>query len=434
LGAFFINQKILLKSKKRYIIFLAITIIGYILVEYIRPTPTNWKASYSNKDRIPYGCEVLYKILPELFHNQIVTDKKFPLFAVKEQKMPAKSNYLYVYSFFDVDSVNTQKLLNYVSEGNNAFIAAEQFSSLQDTLHFKTSYMDIFESDSTKKDVTAFLRDSSGVNLVNPKFHQTLKYPMKGGSDNTYFQTNDTTQATILGVNGSGKVNFLKIPFGKGFFYLNTTPLAFTNYYLLKKKNADYVIQALSYLPDYQIFWAEYVYRRGFASKGRFSHKPHEGRGGTGEDDEYENSPLKYIISQPPLKWAYFLMIFGLLAYVLFEGKRRQRIIPIIETPRNSSLEFVETIGQLYFTQQNHKDISEKKISYFLTFIRNKFFLKTKEFDADFKNDLAAKSGVELSEVNQLFDYIIYVQNQSYLSENQLLQLNQKIENFQKQI
>ena len=143
-----------------------------------------------------------------------------------------------------------------------------------------------------------------------------------------------------------------------------------------------------------------------------------------------EESPFKFIVSQPALKWAYFIALSALLIYLIFEGKRRQRIIPIIETSQNTSLQFVETIGSLYYNQKDHKSISEKKITHLLAYLRTKFYLKTNEIDQEFRNDLSNKSGISPQEINDLFDYISFVQNNDSIAENQLITLNEKIENF----
>jgi hypothetical protein len=46
---------------------------------------------------------------------------------------------------------------------------------------------------------------------------------------------------------------------------------------------------------------------------------------------------------------------------MVFEAKRRQRIIPIIDVPQNTSVIFVKTIGQLYFNKKEHLTIAQRK-------------------------------------------------------------------------
>ena len=413
-----------MKQHRIYLIVLFITIIGFILIEIYKPKPVDWTPTFSNKDKIPYGCELLYKVLPNIFPNQKISDEKVPIFSKKRKvKLPPKSNYLYVFSYFRVDSLSLVKLLDYVQKGNSVFIASENFFGLDDTLHFQTSYL---------KDLT--INDSASINFVNPFIKKSSDYKYQNQAADTYFEIKDSTKFresfTVLGKNSKGFPNFIRVNFGKGMFFLNTVPMAFTNFYMVKNDNADYAFKALSYLPEQPIFWDEYVNKMSIGKSIKSISKSREAKG----EEDIQESPFKFIVSQPALKWAYFITLFTLLIYLVFEGKRRQRIIPIMETPKNTSLQFVETIGSLYYNQKDHKTIAEKKITHFLAYIRTKFYLKTTEIDQEFKTDLSNKSGISLREINDLFDYISFVQNNNYIAESQLIILNEQIENFYRNV
>ena len=413
-----------MKQHRIYLVILLITIIGFILVEIYKPKPVDWTPTFSNKDKIPYGCELLYKVLPNIFPNQKISDEKVPIFSKKRTvKLPPKSNYLYVFSYFRVDSLSLVKLLDYVQKGNSVFIASENFFGLDDTLHFQTSYV---------KDLA--INDSASINFINPTIRKLSNYKYQNQAADTYFDIKDSTKNrklfTILGKNSKGFPNFIRVNFGKGMFFLNSVPMAFTNFYMVKNDNADYAFKALSYLPEQPIFWDEYVNKISIGKSVKSISKSREAKG----QEDVQESPFKFIVSQPALKWAYFITLSALLIYLIFEGKRRQRIIPIMEIPKNTSLQFVETIGSLYYNQKDHKTIAEKKITHFLAYIRTKFYLKTTEIDQEFKTDLSNKSGISLREINDLFDYISFVQNNNYIAENQLVILNEQVENFYKNV
>ena len=413
-----------MRQHRIYLIILLSTIIGFILVEIYKPKPIDWTPTFSNKDKIPYGCELLYKVLPNVFPNQKISDEKVPIFSKKRKiKLPPKSNYLYIFSYFRADSLSLVKLLNYVQEGNSVFIASENFFGLDDTLHFQTSYV---------KDLA--INDSASINFVNPVIRKSSNYKYQNQAADTYFEIKDSTKNrnsfTVLGKNSKGFPNFIRVNFGKGMFFLNTVPMAFTNFYMVKNDNSDYVFKALSYLPEQPIFWDEYVNKMSIGKSVKSISKSREAKG----KEDSQESPFKFIVSQPALKWAYFITLSALLIYLIFEGKRRQRIIPIMEAPKNTSLQFVETIGSLYYNQKDHKAIAEKKITHLLAYIRTKFYLKTTEIDQVFTSDLSNKSGISLGEITNLFDYIFFVQNNNYIAENQLISLNEQIENFYKNV
>lgn len=409
-----------MKQHRIYLIILFSTIIGFVLFEIYKPTPTDWTPTFSNKDNIPYGCELLYKVLPDIFPNQKISDEKVPIFSKKRKvQFPSKSNYLYVFRYFRADSLSLIKLLDYVQKGNSVFIASENFFGLDDTLNFQTSFV---------KDLA--FTDSVSINFTNTTIRKPSDYKYQKQVADTYFDIKNSIKNkyrfTVLGKNSKGFPNFIQINFGKGTFFLNTIPMAFTNFYMVKNDNADYVFKALSYLPEQPIFWDEYVNVMSIGKTARSTSKSREAKG----EEDAQESPFKFIVSQPALKWAYFITLSTLLIYLIFEGKRRQRIIPIMESPKNTSLQFVETIGSLYYNQKDHKSIAEKKIMHLLAYIRTKFYLKTTDIDQEFKSDLSNKSGISPQEINNLFDYISFVQNNDYIAENQLIILNEQIENF----
>jgi len=413
-----------MKQHRIYIIILFSTIIGFILVEIYKPKPIDWTPTFSNKDKIPYGCELLYKVLPNIFPNQKISDEKVPIFSKKiKVKLPPKSNYLYIFSYFRADSLSLIKLLDYVQKGNSVFIASENFFGLDDTLHFQTSYIQ-----------NLAINDSISINFINTTIRKSGDYKYQNQAIDTYFEIKDSTKNrnsfTVLGKNSKGFPNFIQVNFGKGMFFLNTVPMAFTNFYMVKNDNSDYAFKALSYLPEQPIFWDEYVNKMSIGKSVKSTSKSREVKG----EEDIQESPFKFIVSQPALKWAYFITLSALLIYLIFEGKRRQRIIPIMEPPKNTSLQFVETIGSLYYNQKDHKAIAEKKITYLLAYIRTKFYLKTNEIDQEFRSDLSNKSGISPQKINDLFDYISFVQNNDYITENQLIILNEQVENFYRNV
>jgi hypothetical protein len=141
-------------------------------------------------------------------------------------------------------------------------------------------------------------------------------------------------------------------------------------------------------------------------------------------------TPLRYVLSQEPLRWAYYLALSGVILFVVFNGRRRQRIIPVIPPKTNTTLEFVETVGRLYFQHGDHKNMAEKKIAHFLDYVRAHYYLKTDVFDQALCEKLAEKSGVEVEAVSALFKQIESIHAQPQISAAGLSELSRAIERF----
>ncbi|MCY7352938.1 MAG: hypothetical protein LH606_20150, partial [Cytophagaceae bacterium] len=397
-----VNFFTLKNSSTKYHILLGLTTLSFVMVEYYRPKPLDWHPTYSNQDAIPYGTKATFELLPELFNNQPIRPVRLPVYNhLRETNRPARTNYIFVNGSFEIDKNDLHQLLRYAAQGNQVFVAASQFAKIfQDTLNFRTSID------------TERPGDSTNLNFLNPTLKAATPYAYRRNWANLYFKPDSLAKAVALGVNSRGRIDFIKIKFGKGAFLLHTVPVAFTNLYILQKPTAEYAFKAFSYLPIAPTYWDEYQ------KQGRIG----------------DESIFRFLLSHSSLRWAYYLTLVTLLVYILLESKRRQRAIPVVEPPRNTSLDFVKTIGQLYFQQGNHVDLAEKKITHWLAYVRQQFNTPTNDFDEEFRQRLSAKSGVSRLEVDALLSRIEGIHRSGYIVESQLIDINQRIEAFYRQV
>ena len=379
--------------------------MAYVLFEYYRPKPIVWTATYENDDKIPFGTQALFEMLPSVMQQPTVKTVRLPIYNfLSETKLPSHSNYVAVCQDFKVDANEQRKLLAYVRQGNNALISAYKLpDSLGIALGFKAIEKAPTESDTTLHQ-----------NFVNPGLRKPGDYNFFHDDGRNFLATKNPKNITVLGRNARREPTFIQIRYGQGYFFIHNLPIAFTNYYVLAPNTSDYAFKALSYLPPLPTYWDEYQ------KQGRF--------------DEDQQSIFRYIRSQPALNWAYYLVIFGLVFYAIFAGKRTQRVIPVIEPLQNTSLDFVKTVGRLYFQQRNHDDLARKKIQYFLADLRDRFGLNTTILDKEFTETLARKSGVSTQEATELVALLRNAQKSIELSEADLLTLNRAIEQFDQEI
>jgi hypothetical protein len=401
------------KGNRKYIFFLIICLAALVMLQAIAPKPINWKRSYMKKDKIPYGTCALYELLPFLFPSSKVTDAEVPLYNTLSQGKYQHTNYIIINDQFDPDALDIRELLDFVKKGNTAFISANYSSEeLQDTLKFKTTvFFDEEQSygkDSASSKLMYGLEEQAKINLYNPLLKDAKGYGCKV-MENTCFSSFDTAAVTVLG-NVGNEVNFIKMPFGKGNFFIHTTPEVFINYNFLDEKRSAYTANVFSYLPVQNVLWDEY-YKSGKIK---------------------DTNPLRVIMDHKALSTAYFVLLFSIVLFVLLGIKRKQRIIPIIEPLRNTTLDFVDTIGTLYYQQGSHKEITEKQINYFLSFLRSSFRMMTTVYDDIFITKLSERSGIERDKIKNLFNYISYLKAKQDIHEQELLQLNRMIEDFYK--
>jgi len=392
-----------MKGFRKYLIIGSILIIAYLLAQYFKPTPTDWTATYLPEDKIPFGTYILKQRVKDIFPNTKIKTTQSPIYNTLKQTAGGQSNYLIIASNLKIDKVDYQEMLKYMQRGNNIFIAA---FNIQGNLLNKLK-LDISSDFSLQGNKRKY-----PINFVNPKLKRELDYYFDKGISDQYFNRLDTTKAIVLGQKQDSLANFVQYKFGKGSLFILPNPQLFTNYCLLREDGVDYASKALSYLPKAQtLIWDEYFTTPKVQDK----------------------SVLNVFFKYDQLRWAYYISIISLVIFVIYEVKRRQRIIPVIVRPKNTTVEFVEVVGKVYYQQRNNRDIAEKKISYLLEYIRSKYRLKTTEINQEFKENLIKRTGATEDTIEEIFNEINYLKAGHMVSDQQLISLNKIIEQFYKQ-
>jgi hypothetical protein len=130
-----------------------------------------------------------------------------------------------------------------------------------------------------------------------------------------------------------------------------------------------------------------------------------------------------------PRSNGWYLFLLGMLVFILFNAKRKQRVVPIISPLGNTTIDFTKSIGNLYFQEGDHDNIINKKIIYFLEKIRNEYLIDTTKLDDEFVKKLHLKSGKELHDIKQAV-FLINTHRRSPHNSvaEDLIQINNAIE------
>lgn len=207
------------------------------------------------------------------------------------------------------------------------------------------------------------------------------------------------------------KANFMQYTVGAGHLTVVATPLVFSNYFLLQQKNRAY-LEAIWQSVDgdiFQIYWGNFKYR-------------------------VPNDSIFLILWRNRATRFFLIVILVFcVTYLVFQTKRKQRIVPVIAEPINSSLAFIETIGMLYYNKGDNRNLAIKMEQHFMEWVRTKFNLSTHILDHTFVHHLSIKSGVPSEKVQLLLSLIHQVRlDSSKVSDEMLFELYQLIQQFYK--
>lgn len=372
------------------------------------------RESYSKNDSRPFGANIAYRQLEAMFTGNIIRDKRQPFVSSWQGISDTGSLYICVAAKLFVNDEEADAMLKYVQDGNDLVISAGRVDeNLLKRIKCDEMYADITEEYMLEK-----MQDTKTSMLSKPQtYYGYYYYPILN-----HFINIDSSTTKVLGLNDAGKPNSIVYFHGSGRLFLQCEPRALSNYFLLTHENHQYLQQVLAYtgnIPEH-VYWDDYYNKLSYRKK----------------DKNYKNdhgfSTLSEIMKHPPLVYAFWLALLLMLLYILFGGKRVQRIIEQLKPNENTTLTFTETIGRLYLQKKDNKNIADKMVTYFNEYIRNTYFLNSNYVNDDFVTVLSRKSGVDKEKVDALYRSIAATQGSDLVNDYQLLSLQQQIQEFYK--
>ncbi len=413
----------------------------------------NWKENYKEESLQPYGLSIIKKMLSDYYPKGDIKDIKEDL--PTDLQIPTIegeiSNYVFIGEAMFLDTADVQRLLDFVAAGNNAFISSK---SIPHDLMFHLYYYECVDFDGLDlpwDDYHVYQDTIARMNFHHPDLKDSFDFDykfIKNNKINSYrwhyidspffceMESGFTELGSFKNGDGDEHANFAMIRYSDpndyttpgGMVYLHTNPIAFTNFQMVDKVGKTYAEKIFSHLDDGKIYWDAYSQIKEAPSRRRNAIQSN-----SAELTLASETPLKYILENKHLSWAWYTLLGMGILYLMFRSKRKQRLIPVEEINTNTSLEFISTIGALYFNKQNHLKLCKQKMKMFLAYIRDRYGIGTKKVDAKFLSNLSKRSGVPEKELDEVFKYYNNIVNSSVVSDETLKGFNKALEDVYKQ-
>lgn len=402
-----------MKSSRNFLFAMLVLFVLFCLLQVNLPKKFVWSPTFSHVDKQPFGCfvfdSVLTQSLPNGYH---VTKKTF--FQLDQEHAKEKISVLMVVDQHNLKQLDVKYLCNIARRGGKVMVvASSSFDDgrntdtvvvdelertfkvrIEDGMYFSlrgilaglkahdndmydTIYWNNRETMYAAQSYRMFYNMVGGTLFVDsvPKVKRlaytlsTAGYDYKHDSlyvgDFTRFDTivDEKERIERIDTFAIKKVpTAVSVPYGKGEVIFVSSPLLFTNYGMLEGNTSVYIFRLMSYLADLPVYRTEAYVK-------------------TDAMLVAEQSPFREFIKRPPLRWALYLALLGVVLFMIFTARRRQRVIPIMSKPANRSLEFIQLIGTLYYQRKDHVNL-----------VRKKFKL--------FAEELRKTAGVDISDVN----------------------------------
>jgi hypothetical protein len=429
-------------------IALAAILVGVIVYFTLNSKRVTWSETYSPDDKMPYGTSVIYNLM-----QNVRSDQQFTLIKDSTHKeLPIdptdkKDTYVFIGQTLYADSADVDKLLSFVESGNNAFVISNQPASLLfDTLlrapiagddeYLYDLEEEIYEYESYAKKRVYYVQDSSILlylndpQLILSTYELSKKYNFETTYNSwAYFKDGltgmDGKPADVIGEFDEGYVNYIRLRYGKGEFYFHCTPLVFTNYYMLNDTAMRHSRDALTYFGDGNVYWDED--NRDYDSGGVSNNKNEQ-------PDKPSEGPLEFILAEPSLRSAWYLLIVVVLLYLFFGAKRKQRIIANQEKMENTSIEYAQVLSQMFMKQQDHRKLVLMKMELFKAHVRDRYGIrlpmKKEEENMALYQEISSKSGIEKDHVRIIFENHNVHLSLNAVNTEEMLAFHQMLEHY----
>jgi hypothetical protein len=363
-------------------------------------------------DKIPYGTYVAFEELKYIFPDaEVSVTKQSPAdynslvksYSYNSESKYPKALYVIITPEFRPDERELEALMQFVEAGNHVFVSSFNWGAeFSDSLKFHMAQPGAS---------VPFFEDSLRVDIKNPVTSDSVWYSYPGKTDYTHLESYDSNYSRVMGHDGLRRPNLIRENFRSGgSITIQSDPLALSNFFLLHKSNIGYYNQTFSYFPKslHTVIWDQYFrYGKDFNS-------------------------LTVILNNPGFRAAFWLVLLLFALIYLFESKRKQRIIPVVQPLRNTSLDFVTTVGRLYHEYHDNKNLGMKMTAHLMEHIRQNYQLPTTVLDDGFVASLAFKSGYPKETLHELIYKAKMINDFSEVSDEDLMDFHRQIEAFYK--
>lgn len=409
------------------IVLILTVVIGLIsLLNYFQGPKHNWGENYNTNNSEPFGLEYTMEFIKRSYPDQefIVPDTSI-VATLRSWTDTLVSNYIHVGGYFNLDTAAHGALFDYVNSGNNAlFILKRPSRTFMERLNdgecsyywegIASKYDTVWRANFTHPDLKVPEgREFMAVNKYGPIKRYWNYFPKKYFCEGNY-------SFTTVGTVSDSLVNFIRVPHGDGFFYVHTNPILFSNYFITQPDGVEYARDVFSHLNEGTIIYEDLRYLSDFTL----------GDGSSRNAMNRNEGPFKYIMSQESLRWAMYTLLGLLFIYVFFGIRRKQKMIPVILTQENSSIEYVETISELYFQSKGKNKIAQYLFDQYYEFIRLKYQLTLGEDRQKFLDRLVLKSEISSGLIKELNNLDDQRNHRIEITQDDLITYYKKLENF----
>lgn len=351
------------------IIIGAMIIIGlfvYTQYEYQDVPNNKFETAYQLDSKYPHGLWMYRNLIEETF-----CDKRVELVSLDSLSYRRNTSLIAVHQRDRFNSYKSE-ILEYVSNGNSALLSTESyFAFIHDSIYpFPGRLNSITSGD---YDIFGSRDTSATLTYQSPPFPQQITDSITVNRIKYFY---NTIVDPVIACNRNNGIAF-QYEIEKGSIIYHSMPHLFTNTQLSTQPGINHFYHSISLISsDTILIYDPLTFRT---------------------DKDPPEDYLSYIFSQKSLKAAYFIALYGMLGFVVFNSKRVQRQIPVQYKNRNTLGEYIDTLTELNYSIGNHSNMIKVMRDIFFHTVYNKYYIE--KTDPEFVTKFAKKSKIPKAQI-----------------------------------
>ena len=386
---------------------LILFLLGRTFYEQKEINTCRWYDNYHFESKDPYGAWLFHEMIMDRYGEENVFKNTIDTNLVQIDT----SGYIYILfsnSHFNRD--RQEELLEFAELGNEVLLIGESLFSEITEVYRNSSYDVPYKDGQIGYDSIFNMTFNDSTQLVYKNYRGSIKEAKT--FDPTTVDITGRNNFESIAMNSDTTSFFYKKNRYEGNFYHHTAPFLFSNIAAKQEFYLTHFNKVFSHLKhDKVILDCAYYFDR--------------------ESDEMQSdSPIQYILNEKSLRWAYYTFLLTTISFLFFRGKRKQRVIPVLEKNENTSIQYVDTLSELFMQQDQNQKLVPHLQEIFYQRIKQKYFLSPD--NENFTKLLARKSRIPEKNIEIILQNFKTGGSGFHYSDDQLIMLHRRLEEFYK--
>jgi hypothetical protein len=414
---------------------LLLLIVTSLLLITLAGCEESWVEAYDPDEEGPYGISLLPEVVRAAFPE--AEFRELPAsWTLSDSSANSRSLYLAVANGLLYTPTEAEKLQDFVADGGHALLATKAYSTrlisplLPDSCYAGLSGDLNYQAIDSLEIVLSAKGDSLPLPLLRKKKNES-------GAITVFYEPNEECEVSsktlmrllvrqVENLEDSTSLDdywrpepvlMASYPYGEGRFTLLSHPLLLTNIYATDPVGREVFEEVFDLIAaDYQTVVYD-INRRSSEYLVRDDNQPDYAFDGSSD-----SNILKHVLSRPALANAWYLLLLGAIAFVIFGARRRQRVIPLLQPKRNTTHEHLGNISRLYLSKPDNVLMANKQFAMFEAYCLRHFGLRPFKVEHDYQRMLNL-TGVNAKSVETARRYHLSLQRNQALSNNGFVHL-----------